>query len=137
MRSTVTLLIAAAVVAFPLPAGPAKSKPAATVCASPPQPVHEERFVPIGGIEQWVTINGTCGSRPKHRAGARSDGSAAVGKSSQFRNPASCNEGLRGKDFSPHAKIMGGSIHRLEILAADSEGEDFSFLEFIGLKAMA
>jgi pimeloyl-ACP methyl ester carboxylesterase len=35
--------------------------PAQSACAAPTQPVREDRFVPIGGVEQWVTIHGeTC-----------------------------------------------------------------------------
>ena len=61
MRSRIAILTTTtAIGGLPFLAGAAEVKPAtaATACASPAQPVHEERFVPIGGIEQWVTING-------------------------------------------------------------------------------
>ena len=37
--------------------------PAATACSSPDAPIAEAGFVPLGGIEQWVTITGRrCGN---------------------------------------------------------------------------
>lgn len=35
-----------------------------TPCPAPARPVREERFVPIGGIEQWVTIKGESCANP-------------------------------------------------------------------------
>jgi pimeloyl-ACP methyl ester carboxylesterase len=56
-------MTAAVVVGFQLLAGVAEVEPTTTACATPAQSVHEERFVPIGGIEQWVTIKGKgCGN---------------------------------------------------------------------------
>lgn len=38
-------------------------QPGARACASPADPVQEEGFVTLGGIEQWITINGErCGN---------------------------------------------------------------------------
>ena len=45
-----------------LPVQDGTSAPAG--CASPAQPVHEEQFVRIGGIEQWITINGESCANP-------------------------------------------------------------------------
>ncbi len=42
----------------------AAQTPIANVCTSPDQPVHEKGFVEIGGIPQWVTINGAKCSNP-------------------------------------------------------------------------
>ena len=46
-----------------LPWGAAHAQPAGTAappfdCAVPSRPIHEARFVRIGGIEQWITIDG-------------------------------------------------------------------------------
>ncbi len=42
----------------------AAQTPVANICQSPEQAVHEEGFVEIGGIPQWVTINGDKCSNP-------------------------------------------------------------------------
>ena len=33
-------------------------------CAASARPIHEESFVPIGGIEQWITIKGGDSANP-------------------------------------------------------------------------
>jgi pimeloyl-ACP methyl ester carboxylesterase len=38
--------------------------PVQSACAAPTQPVREDRFVPIGGVEQWVTIHGESCANP-------------------------------------------------------------------------
>src|SRR5262249_43550334 len=64
MRVIGLLMIGAASVGSPLLSATDEGKPAATVCASAEQPVHVEEFVPSGGIEQWVTINGKSCANP-------------------------------------------------------------------------
>lgn len=44
--------------------GPKSPKDSSKVVASPTQKVHEERFVSIGGMEQWVTIKGESRANP-------------------------------------------------------------------------
>jgi pimeloyl-ACP methyl ester carboxylesterase len=38
--------------------------PVHAACVSPSQPVHEDRFIPVGGAEQWVTIHGDSCANP-------------------------------------------------------------------------
>lgn len=64
-RRIAIFLALAAWIGTPLePAAADAGKPAAKPCASPSMPVHEESFVPIGGIEQWVTIHGDSCANP-------------------------------------------------------------------------
>lgn len=50
-------------VVLTLLAAPAEVQPASSVCASPEQRVNEAQYVSIGGIEQWVAIDGLrCGN---------------------------------------------------------------------------
>ncbi len=59
----VTAALALAFTAVPV-AVQARAAPAPLACADPAQPVNEERFVTIGGIEQWVTIRGDSCANP-------------------------------------------------------------------------
>ncbi|PKV44007.1 hypothetical protein CLU92_1332 [Janthinobacterium sp. 61] len=39
------------------------AEPAGSICASPAQPVREQGYVAINGIEQWITVTGAaCGN---------------------------------------------------------------------------
>ena len=39
------------------------AEPAGSICASPAQPVREQGYVGINGIEQWITVTGAaCGN---------------------------------------------------------------------------
>lgn len=63
MRHLCATLIATALCLLPLGApaqGPANAamEPAAIHCLPAPQALDEERFVRLGGIEQWITIKG-------------------------------------------------------------------------------
>lgn len=63
LAATLTLLLPGAAVAsmaVPAPTTPTN----APACQSPDQPVHEARFIRIGGIEQWVTIDGARCANP-------------------------------------------------------------------------
>jgi len=62
----VAVVIAAiAIVGSTLPARSAQEGTSAPArCVSPGQPVHEEQFVRVGGIEQWVTIRGESSANP-------------------------------------------------------------------------
>ena len=52
--------------ALSLPAGSAESSGNAStpICVSTAQKVHEEKFVSVGGIEQWITIKGDSCTNP-------------------------------------------------------------------------
>lgn len=58
------VVLAAAAFTGPLnPATPPAQNAAASGCAASATPIAEEGFVPIGGIEQWITISGErCGN---------------------------------------------------------------------------
>lgn len=43
---------------------PSQDAAARDLHANPPQPIHEEMFVPIGDIEQWITITGDDRNNP-------------------------------------------------------------------------
>lgn len=59
MRTLAVLAAVLVLVAMPFRVGGADvGGQAAGICASPTQKIHEESFVPIGGIEQWVTLKG-------------------------------------------------------------------------------
>jgi pimeloyl-ACP methyl ester carboxylesterase len=49
---------------FALSATAAWPSPVDSLCASPGQPVREEGFVSVGGIEQWVTVKGANCANP-------------------------------------------------------------------------
>lgn len=59
------LIIGATVVALSTCETPATQRSQATaICALPTQKVHEEKFVSLGAIEQWVTIKGESCANP-------------------------------------------------------------------------
>lgn len=69
MRHACATLIATALCLLPLGApahGPATAavEPAAIDCLPAPQALDEERFVRLGGIEQWITIKGRSCANP-------------------------------------------------------------------------
>ncbi len=53
-----------ALLLFAFAGGAAAKAPDANICTSPNQRIHEKGFVDIGGIPQWVTINGDKCSNP-------------------------------------------------------------------------
>ena len=69
MRHAFAALVATALCLSPLVApaqGPttAAVEPTALECQSTPRPLNEERFVRLGGIEQWITIKGRSCANP-------------------------------------------------------------------------
>ena len=65
MRTIAMLATAFVLGAPPLAAGTVKVRGQATaICASTTQNVHEEAFVSVGAIEQWVTIKGESCANP-------------------------------------------------------------------------
>ena len=57
-------LMAAALLLFGTTVGAAQAVEPAGVCPAPGQPVHESSLVTIGGIEQWVVVDGADCSNP-------------------------------------------------------------------------
>ena len=64
MRTIGVLAAACVVGASFLATGAEERKQAASVCASTSSSIHEEQFVSIGGIEQWITIKGASCASP-------------------------------------------------------------------------